>query len=100
MSDNPEATKVLDPDNVAEILCDGRFNISSSGGLLTLTFTQSRPRAQDLFEGKVIHDDIVRARITMTSGNVVALRDILNRVIKTPGEVPAAGGSASSTTKH
>jgi hypothetical protein len=42
-----------------------------------LTFTQQRPDATPLFEGKVTHRNIVRARIAMNVPNLIALRDLL-----------------------
>jgi hypothetical protein len=55
-----------------------------------------RPDAAPLFEGKVTHRNIVRARIAMNVPNLIALRDLLINNVKTESEIsPAsAGGSA------
>src|SRR5438445_12075512 len=64
-----------DPDNVAEILCDGPFNLSTMGDLVTLTFTQVRPKADELFAGaSAARECIVRARIVCPSSTTLALR--------------------------
>jgi hypothetical protein len=86
----------IDPDNVPETLCDGRFYLTWSGTqLATLTFTQVRPDAGPLFDENAVHDRfVVRARIVMSLPNLIALRDVLNRSVQ-EGEVPtsaAAGG--------
>ena len=72
-----------DPDNVAEILCDGPFNLSTMGDLVTLTFTQVRPKADELFAGaSAASECIVRARIVLPSRNTLALRDLLNTSLR------------------
>jgi hypothetical protein len=98
MANQPEQPPVIDPDNVPEIVCDGRFNISVTGSLATLTFTHVRPDPTALLrDGTVNPNSVVRARIVLTIQNLAALRDLLDRVIQRP-EVPAppSGGS----TKH
>ena len=93
----PQYLPVVDPDHVPETLCDGRLHIHAHGPLATLTFTHARPRATDLFVGTINNEEVVRARITMTLNNFVALRDLLDRVIQSPDTpTPAAGGA----TKH
>lgn len=90
---------VIDPDAVPETLCDGRFHIHPHGNLATITFTHARRNAADLFDGRGNLEEVVRARITMTLNNFVALRNLLNDVIKDGGcQIPAGG--ASSPTKH
>jgi hypothetical protein len=92
---------VIDPDNVPETLCDGRFNIHPHGRLATLTFTCSRPDADDLFrDGTINAKEVVRARITMTIENMAALRDLLVRTIKTEKEATPATTGASGGTRH
>lgn len=89
---------VSDPDGVPETLCDGPFYIHSSGQLVTLTFTHQRPDAASMFDAnKIGSDAVVRSRIVLTVPNAVALRDLLNGVIKGP-ETPVA--AARSDTKH
>jgi len=107
-------TPVLDPDSVQETLCDGRFHFYSHGNLATLTFTHNRPEPNDLFGGEINMEEIVRARITMTLANFVALRDLLNQLFKDlrfssrhPPPVPleeatrcTAGGRARLASDH
>jgi hypothetical protein len=97
MANQPSQPRVIDPDSIPEIICDGLFNVHMHSGLATLTFTHERPRASPLFEGKLDYESVVRARMTLTLPNLVALRELLARVIQSP-EAPAsrAGGS----TKH
>lgn len=95
----PAKLPVIDPDSVAEALCDGRFHIHPHGNLATITFTHTRPIVGDLFDGRGNFEEVVRARITMTLNNFVALRNLLNDVIKDGGNQIPVGG-ASSPTKH
>jgi hypothetical protein len=69
----------IDPDNVPETLCDGRFYLTWSGRLGTLTFSCVRPKADVLFDqGKV------------NNVGIVALRDMLTASIKVqPGAEPS-----------
>jgi hypothetical protein len=97
MANQPSQARVIDPDCIPELICDGLFNVHVHSGLATLTFTHERPKAATLFEGKLNYEAVVRARITLTLPNLIALRDLLARIIQSP-ETPAppAGGS----TKH
>lgn len=74
----------VDPDNVPETLCMGKFNIAfAAGGLATLTFTHVRPKVGPLLdEGSIEEESVVRARIVTNIDNLVALRDLLNNVIR------------------
>lgn len=85
-----------DPDNVPEILCLGKFNLSfTAGGLATLTFTHIRPKAALLLDSNKVEDEsIVRARIVTNAENLIALRDILNSVLK---DVPAANAASAGS---
>jgi hypothetical protein len=69
-------------------------SISIAGDVATITFTHIRPEAGPLFkEGALNESAIVRARIVTPMANLVALRDLLNRVIQQPHTpVPPAGG--------
>jgi hypothetical protein len=98
MANQPQQLPAIDPDNVPETLCDGQFYISVVGGNATLTFTHARPDATAMFKnGAIDAKSVVRARIVMTLGNLVALRDLLNRIIQSPNTpAPPAGGS----TRH
>jgi hypothetical protein len=87
---------VIDPDSVPETLCDGQFYIHGSGPFVTLTFTHLRPDAGPMFaDDQLALRQIVRARIVMTVGNVVALRDLLSRVLENPDRSPAAAGGTA-----
>jgi hypothetical protein len=106
MADNPQKPQqqpqqptVADPDSVPEIFCDGQFNVSVIGNFATLTLTHARPDEAKLFkEGIIDMRAVVRARVVMTLNNLVALRDLLNRIIQEPGKpLPASGGP---TTVH
>jgi hypothetical protein len=93
MSNDSKKPSVIDPQQVPEILCDGRFVIHRHGNLATLTFTAERPKLADLFSGKINNEEVVRARITISLNSVAALRDSLARLIQSP-DTPAtpAGG--------
>jgi|SRR5580704_15492526 hypothetical protein len=95
MADEPKPPIVTDPDNVPEVLCDGPFNVTVGGLFVSLTFTHGRPDATVLFrDGTIDVKAIVRARIVTPMNNLVALRDLLNRIIQDPGTpVPPAGGT-------
>jgi hypothetical protein len=76
----PPNQPTIDPDNVPETLCVGRFNLSfAAGNLATLTFTHVRPKAGAMIDdGQIQEECIVRARIVTTAENLVALRNLLN----------------------
>jgi hypothetical protein len=95
MTDEPKPPVVIDPDNVPEMFCDGLFNVTVSGHFVTLTFTHARPDATILFrDGTIDFKAIVRARIVTPMNNLIALRDLLNRIIQDPATpVPPAGGT-------
>jgi hypothetical protein len=84
----------VDPDNVPETLCIGKFNLASGPGpLMTLTLTNIRPKVGPLIDSnKIEHQSIVRARIVTTLDNLIALRDLLNSSIQqTPGPSASSG---------
>ena len=97
MTSQPQQTPaVIDPDNVAETLCDGMFNIHLTGPLAHLTFTQTTPEPGPMFMNSVIKRNyVVRARIAMSVDNLVALRDALTRMALDQGSPPpaTAGGT-------
>jgi hypothetical protein len=74
MAESPEPP-TIDPDNIPEILCIGRFNLSPGPGpLATLTFTNVRNNAIDLIDNsKLVPESVVRARIVTTIENLAAL---------------------------
>ena len=94
MANQPQQPPVIDPDNVPEIICDGMF----VGSLATLTFTHVRPEPTALLrDGTINPNSVVRARIVLTINNLLALRDLLDRVIQKPDiPAPPSGGP----TKH
>jgi hypothetical protein len=89
-----EYPPVVDPDNVPEILSDGQMNVAIAGNFATITFTHVRPDPTPMFkDGSVNRIAVVTARIVVTLQNLVALRDLLNRVITAPQQpAPPAGG--------
>lgn len=94
MVDQPQHPPVSDPDNVPEILSDGQMNVTIRGNLAVLTFPHVRADPTPLFnDGTLSPIAVVTARIVITVPNLIALRDLLNRVITTPKEpAPPAGG--------
>jgi hypothetical protein len=101
MTTQPVLPPVIDPDNIAETLCEGQFNLSFSGQLAILTFTHIRPDATQMFANNVyVPHAVVRARIAFNAQNLIALRDFLSAHVQTtPTDsipTPATGGS----TKH
>ena len=70
------------------------FNVSVVGSLATLTFTHVRPEPTALLrDGTINPNSVVRARIVLTINNLLALRDLLDRVIqKTDIPAPPSGG--------
>ncbi len=97
MADAPEQPPVTHPDNVPEMICDGLLNVTVTGPFATLTFTHARPDPTVMFrDGKIAPKSVVRASIVTSMNNLIALRDLLNRIIQDPSTpVPPAGG-----TKH
>ncbi len=95
MDDMPKPPIVTDPDNVPEVLCDGPFNVTVTGPFVTLTFTHGRPDITALFrDGKTDFKAITRARIVTPMNNLIAMRDLLNRIIQDPSTpVSPAGGT-------
>jgi len=98
MTDKPaqDAPRVVDPDNVQEIFCEGPFHLNVAP-VSTLTLTHVRPRPGALInEGRIELEAVVRSRLLLPLANLMMLRDLLNRLIKdeaTPGNVTP--GSAS-----
>ncbi len=79
--DNQHPT--VDRDNVAEVLCLGKFNIAIIGPVATLTFTHLRPKPSPLLDNGVIeHENVVRARIVTTAESLVHLRHLIDTVLK------------------
>ncbi len=99
MSD-PKEPPTVDTDNVPETLCLGRFNLSISPPLATLTFTHQRPRIGPLIDnGAIEPESVVRARIVIGLDNLAALRDLLNKVFQEK-EAGAAIHSGGPSTQH
>jgi hypothetical protein len=96
MADRTAQPKVSDPQMVPEVVCDGPMNIHWIGDRGVITFTHPRARSQPLFEGETQIDLIVRARITTSIRNLVALRLVrLLPADKPAVEMPARGGTTS-----
>ena len=94
MAQSQAKPQTADPDRVPETLCDGPFNVSFGGGRALLTCTHPRAKAGPLVDrGQVEIELIVRARIAFSMDNLVALRDLLNRLV--PRDPPAEGAAAS-----
>jgi hypothetical protein len=88
-----------DPDHVPELLCDGPMNISIGGPLATITFTHVRPAPGPLFTSGTLNPEaVVRARIVTTTGNLEALRDLIDQLLHAGAAsdasppAPATGG--------
>lgn len=87
-----------DPIDVQETICDGAIKVVIHGSLGTLIFTHVRPSAVPLFErGELETEATVRARIVLTVENIVALRDLLNQMLKDP---QAASGTTTGAKRH
>jgi hypothetical protein len=96
-----EKIPVIDPDNVPEIICDGRLNVHWAVGRATITFTHNRPRTKPLLEdGQVEFDAVVRARIATSVANILALRDLLNRIFPEGQSVDAPVGGSAGGSVH
>ena len=96
-----ERISAIDPDNVPEIICDGGFNVHWAGGRATITFTHNRPRTKPLLEdGQVEFDAVVRARIATSFDNILALRDLLNRMFPEGQSVDAPVGGSAGGSVH
>jgi hypothetical protein len=81
---------VTDPDNILEVFCDGQMNVAIRGNLATITFTHVRPDPTPMFKDGTVR---ATARVVITVPNLIALRDLLNRVITAPQQpAPPAGG--------
>jgi hypothetical protein len=96
MADRTLQPKVYDPQMVPEVVCDGPMNVHWIGNRGIITFTHPRARSQPLFEGETQIDLIVRARIATSVQNLVALRDLLARLLpadKPAVETPVRGGT-------
>jgi hypothetical protein len=90
---------VQDPDNVPEIFCEGRFSVTVAP-VSTLTFTHMRPKPEALLADNTTAPEmeaIVRVRLLLPMSSLVALRDVLNKVV---GANEAAVAVNQSTTGH
>jgi hypothetical protein len=90
----------IDPDCVAETVCIGKFNIVVNGPIVTLTFTHARPRIGLLDDEPVTFDSVVRARIVTSTDNLVALRNVLNRIMPDNDGVLSDVSTSGGGTKH
>jgi hypothetical protein len=79
---NPVTIPITDPHAVPETLCDGPFNVQTGAGRATLTFTHVRPKVEPLLSaGEIQQEAIVRARISFSWENLLALKKLLNDLI-------------------
>jgi len=100
VSDQAPSSPVVDPDNVPELVCNGQFNVSVRGNLATLTFTQVRPDAAQMFAQEVmVSQAVVRARIVLPLANLKALVDLLTTATHKWSANSAATATGGST-KH
>ena len=92
---------VVDPDHVQEVFCDGTLNVNVAP-VSTLTFTHIRPVAASLLADRTGNsapelEAVVRARLLLPFSSLVALRDVLNKLIK---DDPASTAGTGSATGH
>jgi hypothetical protein len=98
MAEAHSQPQIIDPDNVSETICNGLFNINVVGGLAYLTFTHLRPDATKLFAGASQDSEyVVRARVVIPVASLLALKEVLNRVIVDGKSQPL---SATVGTRH
>jgi hypothetical protein len=91
----PESETYIDPDSVPETLCLGPFHVLPHEPT-TITFTHSRPKPHRLLEDNLVElEHIVRARIVLSRRHLIALRDVLNRVLDDDANLDSGGGGAS-----
>ena len=57
----------VDPDNVPETICIGKFDVLANGPLATLTFTHVRPKTQSLVDKGVIEFEAALADCPRTA---------------------------------
>jgi len=96
-----EKITAIDPDNVPEIICDGGFNVQWAGSRATITFTHNRARTKPLLEdGQLEFDAVVRARIATSIDNILALRDLLNRIFPEGQSIEAPTGGTAGGSMH
>jgi hypothetical protein len=68
------------------------MNVAIRGNLATITFRYVRPDPTPMFkDGTLRATAVVAARVVITVPNLIALHNLLNRVITAPQQ-PAAGG--------
>ena len=72
------------------MFCDGQMNVAIRGNFATIPFTHVRPDPTPMFKDGTVR---ATARVVITVPNLIALRDLLNRVITAPQQpAPPAGG--------
>lgn len=87
--------QIVDPDNVPETLCLGTINAHiAPGKLIVLTCTHPRPKIAALVDkGEFELENVVRARIVVNLDTVVALRDLLSRLVVISASAPSGFGA-------
>jgi hypothetical protein len=99
MPENTGIPPVVDPDSVPETLCDGPFNLHITGPLACLTFAHARSDPGPMFASGILETkSIVRARIVTTIPNLIALKDLLNRMLVDADSTPPA--TTGGGTRH
>jgi hypothetical protein len=76
--------RIIDPDNVPEVIVAGPFNCSIRNGLATLTFTHERAVPEKLMAQmpEVAFEAVVRVRMVMPVEGLRSLRDSLDQMIR------------------
>jgi hypothetical protein len=87
--------EITDPNNVAEVLINGPFNIINNGGMVHITFTNVRPDDSDLFSGKNPPRlrGAVACRLLMPAG-------VANQLVRTLADVLIKAAQATEPGPH
>jgi len=91
---------VVDPDSVPETLCLGPLHVLPQP-MSIITFTHGRPKASPLLNNNQVDiEHVVRARIVVDRGALIALRDLLNQILpKAADEEPPTMSSSGASSK-
>jgi hypothetical protein len=85
--------EIADPNNVPELFVNGPFNIMSMGGMVQITLTTMRPKANDLFSGKDAAEFVgtIACRLLMPAG-------LAERLVRTLADTLIKAAQSSETT--
>jgi hypothetical protein len=88
----PEAA---DPNAIPEVFCAGPVNLVITGAVSTLTFMHIRKSAANIFKDFTPEttECVVKARVIMPIEDLVALKDLIDRMVKVE---PIAPGSTAA----